>query len=97
LCKCRKEWQSSLLFGLLALLCITGLLAITALVLYVLVVDGKSFINLRPESRLILDTMAISKVSNGNLKWSTYRFTNSELSISRSIPVILPANSGCIT
>jgi hypothetical protein len=63
--------QLSVLFCLLAFLRITGLVTVAALCLDVFIVDGESFINLCPESRVILNS-AIQLVTITKVK--TARF-----------------------
>jgi len=88
--------QLSLLFRLLILRFSLTLLA-TLVVLNVLIIDCECLINLSLKGRIVLDPVASQYFLCGKYQSKTYRLTNSGFSISNNIPVILPANSGCIT
>jgi hypothetical protein len=90
---------SSLLLGLLgSLSTFCRRLPIRALVgLHVLIVYSEGLVNLGTKRRLILNTMTLLAFSSIEGGKKTYRPTSSALSISKSIPVIFPASSGCKT
>lgn len=90
--------RSTLLGTLLLLRGIARGLALCSLVLHVLVVNVKSLLNLGAQSGLIVkpnDELANATLSGNENNDMTYSPRSSALSISNSMPVILPANSGC--
>lgn len=69
---------------------------VTGLGVDVLVVDSHGLGNLGTQSLIVTDAvvMLANKHPNRVAKVGTYRLTSSVFSISRSMPVILPAKSG---
>lgn len=71
----------------------------TTSALHVLIVDTESLVNFGPKSSIIVDPvklLARCKTERKKNNGGTHNVTSSELSISKSIPVILPASSGWI-
>ena len=94
-CSKKNHGSRRLCGGLSGLFFLGAVGAILGLRLHVVIVDSKSFINLGTKSSVIINPETVSNLITRN-GVSTYKETSSELSISRSMPVILPANSGCI-
>ena len=68
--------------------------SITAFGLHVIIIDTESLINLGAKSIVIINPDNMLAYSGTAWFNSTYNERSSELSISKSIPVILPASSG---
>lgn len=82
--------------GCVLLFCAIGT-SLAATALHVVVVNTESLVNLGLESGFVIDPVKlVSPVCSVRGFSVTYNARSSELSISRSIPVILPASSGCI-
>ncbi len=84
----------------LLLLLLFAILTLATLGLAILVVNSESLVDLGLKSGIILDAMnelALCQMMTTSFDRScTYRLMSSEFSISRSIPVILPASSPLI-
>ena len=70
--------------------------SISALRLDIVIKDRKCFVDLLTQLVIVVNPRAVSdQICRLIDNWRTYNDINSGLSISKSMPVILPASSGC--
>ena len=93
---CLSRWIGILALGSIIILDAIGTSRLTGLTtLDVFVIDSKSLVHLGTKSGIVIDpVLRISSCSIRRVTVDTYKLKSSEFSISKSIPVILPASSG---